>query len=66
MGVMTSLGSYNKKNKPVIFDSILIPCINSCVSMLAGFAVFATVGYLEKQGNQIAKNKGSYGLAFAT
>jgi len=44
MGVMTSLGSYNKKSKPVIFDSIFVPIINSSVSFLAGFAVFATVG----------------------
>jgi SNF family Na+-dependent transporter len=65
MGVMTSLGSYNKKSKPVIFDSIFVPIVNSSVSFLAGFAVFATVGYLNSIGDPIAQNKGSYGLAFA-
>lgn len=66
MGVMTSIGSYNLKSKPVIFDSIFVPIVNSSVSMLAGFAVFATVGYLTEQGNPISRTRGSYGLAFAT
>lgn len=65
MGVMTSLGSYNKKSKPVIFDSILVPCVNSTVSLMAGFAVFATVGYLKHEGNKIVQGRGSFALAFA-
>jgi SNF family Na+-dependent transporter len=46
MGIMTSYGSYNKRDKPVLVDSFIIGLINSGVSFLAGFAVFSIIGYL--------------------
>jgi solute carrier family 6 GABA transporter-like protein 1 len=64
MGVMTSYGSYNKKDKPVLFDTFAIALTNSSISFMAGFAVFSVVGYLKAQGNSAGNNTKSFGLAF--
>eukprot|EP00922_Rhytidocystis_sp_ex-Travisia-forbesii_P070708 GHVS01105574.1.p1 GENE.GHVS01105574.1~~GHVS01105574.1.p1 ORF type:complete len:894 (-),score=185.23 GHVS01105574.1:327-3008(-) len=45
-GVMTAYASYNKVNQNVAVDSLVIAISNSCVSLLAGVAVFAVAGYL--------------------
>jgi len=47
MGGMTSLSSYNRRNKPIIGDTIIISLSNSAVSFIAGFAVWTVVGYME-------------------
>lgn len=47
MGIMTSYGSYNKVDKPIILDNMVICLTNSSVSFISGFAVWAIVGYLE-------------------
>lgn len=49
MGIMTSYGSYNDKNKPIIGDNFIIAITNSGVSFVSGFAVWSVVGYLTKQ-----------------
>lgn len=64
MGIMTSYGSYNKIRKPIIMDNMIICFGNSLVSFIAGFAVWAIVGYLQGL-DHIAKSKtSSAGLAF--
>jgi SNF family Na+-dependent transporter len=64
MGVMTSYGSYNKREKPVLFDTFAIALTNSAISFMAGFAVFSVVGYLKHNGNAAGANTKSFGLAF--
>lgn len=46
MGIMTSYGSYNKVDKPIIMDNMIIAISNSMFSFVAGFAVWSIVGYL--------------------
>ena len=46
MGIMTSYGSYNSKDKPIIADNFIIAIVNSSVSFLSGFAVWSIIGYL--------------------
>jgi SNF family Na+-dependent transporter len=64
MGVMTSYGSYNKRDKPVIFDTVAISLTNSAISFMSGFAVFAVVGYLKATNNAVSEKTSSFGLAF--
>ena len=45
-GIMTSYGSYNPINKPIIKDQFIICIFNSTVSVIAGFAIWSVVGYL--------------------
>ena len=51
MGIMTSYGSYNKSEKPIILDNFIIAISNSAVSFISGFAVWSIVGYLEAKGS---------------
>ena len=64
MGGMTSLSSYNRRNKPLIFDNILICLLNSLVSFISGFAVWTVVGYMMTKGP--VENLASIGLVFIT
>eukprot|EP00306_Pavlova_sp_CCMP459_P006359 CAMPEP_0185162168 /NCGR_PEP_ID=MMETSP1139-20130426/6069_1 /TAXON_ID=298111 /ORGANISM="Pavlova sp., Strain CCMP459" /LENGTH=551 /DNA_ID=CAMNT_0027727479 /DNA_START=42 /DNA_END=1697 /DNA_ORIENTATION=- len=49
MSIMTTYGSYNDKGKTTLVrDGLIIALGNSCVSLLAGVAVFGTFGYLAK------------------
>lgn len=64
MGIMTSFGSYNPINKPIIADSLIICFTNSFVSFMSGFAVFSVIGYLKAIGNDAADRVGGTGLAF--
>ena len=63
---MTSYGSYNDIRKPIILDSVIISISNCGFSFIAGFAVWAIVGYLEKQGTLKETKTSSVGLAFIT
>merc|ERR1719313_2441137 len=64
MGIMTSYGSYNRADKPIILDNMVIALSNSTVSFVSGFAVWSVVGFLEAK-NSLAKSKtSSAGLAF--
>lgn len=47
LGIMTSYGSYNEIRKPIILDSVIISVCNCGFSFIAGFAVWAVVGYLK-------------------
>ena len=45
-GVLTAFGSYNERDSPAFNLSIIIAICNSLFSFIAGFAVFAALGYL--------------------
>ena len=47
VGVMTSYGSGNRKDSPIVSNSIIISLINSGISFLSGFVVWAVIGYLK-------------------
>jgi len=64
MGIMTSFGSYNPQDKPIIMDSLIICFTNSFVSFLSGFAVFSVIGYLKYIGSDETGTGGGTGLAF--
>jgi NSS family neurotransmitter:Na+ symporter len=64
MGIMTSFGSYNKVDKPIIMDALIICFTNSFVSFMSGFAVFSVVGYLRHIGSDETGQGGGTGLAF--
>lgn len=66
MGGMTSMASYNRINKPLIFDSVLICFLNSLVSFISGFAVWTVVGYMMKLQNGNVNDLASIGLVFIT
>ena len=61
---MTSYGSYNDTKKPIIMDNFIIAISNSCLSFVAGFAVFSIIGYLNAQGSPVSSSMGSISLAF--
>jgi len=64
MGIMTSYGSYNKVEKPIIMDNMIISLCNSTVSFISGFAVWAVVGFLEAKDSLAKSKTASMGLAF--
>lgn len=49
LGIMTAYASYNERNSPVFANSLIIAISNSVYSIIAGFAVFAIVGYIAKE-----------------
>lgn len=52
LGVMTAYGSYNKRDSPVVVNSLIIASINFMFSFVAGFAVFGIIGYIAYVENQ--------------
>ena len=64
MGIMTSYGSYNDIDKPIIADCLIITLGNSTVSFFAGFTVFCVVGYLKTINSPVTGAGGGMGLAF--
>ncbi|XP_066277294.1 sodium- and chloride-dependent GABA transporter ine-like isoform X3 [Branchiostoma lanceolatum] len=45
-GGCITLSSYNKFDSNVFKDTLMIACINSATSLLAGFAIFSIMGYM--------------------
>jgi len=64
MGTMTSYASFNPAKKPIIGDAFLIALTNSTISVVAGFAVFSVVGYLQHIESPVGDKVSSIGLAF--
>lgn len=63
-GGFTSMSSYNPKDKPIIGDTLTI-CFGNCFfSFMAGFAVFAVVGYMITSGSAVDAKDGGIGLAY--
>jgi len=51
IGVLVSLGSFNSYNNNCLRDTVIIACVNSGTSFLAGFAIFSALGFMaEEQG----------------
>ncbi|CAN8074847.1 unnamed protein product [Agarophyton chilense] len=67
-GIMTAYASYNDRNSPVFANCVIIAISNSIYSIVAGFAVFGTVGYIAQlESNNISDLKiGGPGLIFGT
>lgn len=51
LGVMTAYGSHCQKNEPAFMNSCVVAISNCLFSFIAGFAVFATLGYLANLEN---------------
>ncbi|XP_067944675.1 sodium- and chloride-dependent taurine transporter-like [Watersipora subatra] len=66
MGASTALGSFNKFHHNCLRDSVIFSIINSGTSFLAGFVIFAVLGYMAtEQGVDIADvAESGPGLAF--
>ncbi|XP_072308495.1 solute carrier family 6 member 11a [Eucyclogobius newberryi] len=55
LGILTTLGSYNKYNNNCYKDSFYLCLLNSGTSFISGFAIFSILGYMsQKQGIDIA------------
>lgn len=65
-GVMIAYASYTKKDQDTAGDTLWTALINSSISIVAGFVVFATLGFLAMQSgvpiNEVAEQ--GVGLAF--
>jgi len=61
---MTSYGSYNNKNQPIISNSFIISLSNSAVSFISGLVVWSVIGYLNHIGSAVSNKTSSIGLAF--
>ncbi|KAM9318640.1 sodium- and chloride-dependent GABA transporter 2-like [Pholidichthys leucotaenia] len=66
VGILVVLGSYNKHNNNCYKDCLGLCLLNSCTSVVAGFAVFSVLGFMaQKQGVSIEEvAEGGPGLAF--
>ncbi|XP_019748226.1 LOW QUALITY PROTEIN: sodium- and chloride-dependent GABA transporter 2-like [Hippocampus comes] len=66
VGTLTVLGSYNAPNNNCYKDCFWLCLLNSCTSVVAGFAVFSVLGFMaHEQGVPIAEvAESGPGLAF--
>ncbi|KAG5269424.1 hypothetical protein AALO_G00201850 [Alosa alosa] len=66
VGTLTVLGSYNPYNNNCNKDCLWLCVLNSCTSMVAGFAVFSMLGFMAHEQNvpiEVVAESGP-GLAF--
>lgn len=67
-GVMTAYASHCPRNEPAYVNSAIIASTNSLFSVIAGFAVFATIGHLAYVENKEVTDIdfGGFSLVFGT
>uniref|UniRef100_A0A8C4QTI3 Transporter n=1 Tax=Eptatretus burgeri TaxID=7764 RepID=A0A8C4QTI3_EPTBU len=51
LGCITTLSSYNNFNNDCYKDCVLLCCLNSATSFLAGFAIFSVLGFMAFEQN---------------
>lgn len=61
---MVGYSSYNPKKAPIINNALTVAGCNCSFSFLAGFSVFATLGYLIEIQSPVSDKTSSLGLAF--
>ncbi|XP_039263077.2 sodium- and chloride-dependent GABA transporter 2-like isoform X1 [Styela clava] len=66
IGVLLSLGSFNSYGNNCLRDTLIISVVNSGTSILAGFAIFAALGFMaDEMGVEVADvAESGPGLAF--
>ncbi|XP_078589306.1 sodium- and chloride-dependent GABA transporter 1-like [Branchiostoma floridae x Branchiostoma japonicum] len=64
-GGCITLSSYNKFDNNVFKDTLLIACINSATSLLAGFAIFSIMGYMAFLQNTTVEEVATQGPGLA-
>ncbi|MES1913318.1 MAG: hypothetical protein MHM6MM_005512, partial [Cercozoa sp. M6MM] len=68
-GIMTCYSSYNRRRQNLVVDACAVAFLDSIfVSLLAGFAVFSTLGFLAQETDTAIENLpvGGLSLAFMT
>jgi NSS family neurotransmitter:Na+ symporter len=50
-GVMIAYASYQHEKSDIAKNAVITSVVNSCISIIAGFAVFATLGYMSLKQN---------------
>lgn len=67
-GIMTAYGSYCPRDDPAFCNATTVACANCMFSFIAGFAVFAAVGYLANELGEPVENLkfAGFSLVFGT